>query len=133
MAVPTVLLYNLDTDKGRQIKLLCLTMKLRARSVSPAEYSLTLSDLLSGKTAEGQAAEKTFPEEMLVMADLTPAQTDRFLQGFRRKKIPPVALKAVLTATNAGWDSFSSATSCKGSMKQWRREKQPIPADLSFL
>lgn len=106
MAVPTVLLYNLDTDKGRQIKLLCLTMKLRARSVSPAEYSLTLSDLLSGKAAEGQAAEKTFSEEMLVMANLTSAQTDRFLQGLRRKRIPPVALKAVLTATNAGWDSF---------------------------
>lgn len=108
MAVPTVLLYNLDTDKGRQIKLLCLTMKLRARSVSPAEYSLTLSDLLSGKAVEGQAAEKTFPEEMLVMANLTSAQTDRFLQSLRRnrKKISPVALKAVLTATNAGWDSF---------------------------
>lgn len=40
------------------------------------------------------------------MAGLSSQQMHQFLQGFRRKKIPPVALKAVLTATNQKWDAF---------------------------
>ena len=36
--IPTVLLYNLDSEKGRQIKTLCLTLKLRARSVAQEDF-----------------------------------------------------------------------------------------------
>lgn len=105
MAAPTVLFYNLDSEKGRKIKLLCLTMKLRARSVSPAEYGIPLEELLQGKGEKSQAEKEGFSEEMLVMAYLTNGQLDAFLQGFRRKKIPPVSLKAVLTPSNSTWDS----------------------------
>lgn len=104
MGAPTVLLYNLDSEKGRQIKLLCLVQRLRVRSVTPEEYGLTLSDLLSGKAPENTDAEP-FSEEMLVMADLSDPQRNAFLAGLRRKRVPAVALKAVLTATNQGWDS----------------------------
>lgn len=105
MNAPTVLLYNLETEKGRKIKLLCLTLKLRARSVAPEEYGLSLSGLLKGEKPPEGSAGGGFQDEMLVMANLSGAQADRFLQGFRRKKIPPVGLKAVLTPTNAEWDS----------------------------
>lgn len=105
MAVPTVLFYNLDSEKGRRIKLLCLAMKLRAKSVSPAEYGIPLEELLLGKGEKGQAENGGFSEEMLVMAHLTNGQLDAFLQGLRRKKIPPVSLKAVLTPVNSTWDS----------------------------
>ena len=37
--VPTVLLFNLENDKGRKIKALCLALKLRARSVPPEDFS----------------------------------------------------------------------------------------------
>lgn len=30
---------------------------------------------------------------------------NQLLQGFRRKKIPPVQLKAVLTASNGSWNA----------------------------
>ena len=46
-----------------------------------------------------------FSDEMLVLVNCTGPLLDRFLQGFRRNKIPPVALKAVLTPTNRTWDS----------------------------
>lgn len=104
MSAPTILLYNLDNERGRQIKLLCLPLKIRARSVLPEEYGLTLSQLLNGEKPASPAP-APFSDEMLLMADLAPAQMNRFLQAFRRKKLAPVALKAVLTATNAGWDS----------------------------
>lgn len=39
------------------------------------------------------------------MAGLSPHQMNQLLQGFRRKKIPPVQLKAVLTASNGSWNA----------------------------
>lgn len=104
MGMPTVLLYNLDSEKGRKIKLLCLVQKLRVRSVAPEECGLTLLELLEGKEPAGEPAE-VFSEEMLLMVDLSDRQRNDFLSAFRRKKIPAVALKAVLTATNREWSS----------------------------
>ncbi len=105
MAAPTVLLYNLENDRGRAIKMLCLSLKLRARTVAPAEYGLTLQELLEGKEPPEGDPPTGFSEEMLVMAGLSGFQMDRLLQGFRRKRLPPVELKAVLTAVNSQWDS----------------------------
>ena len=45
--IPTVLLFNVDADKGRRIKALCLSLKLRARSV-PVEYFPQSLDALLG-------------------------------------------------------------------------------------
>lgn len=105
--IPTVLLYNLENDKGRQIKSLCLPLKIRARSVLPEDFSQPLEAVL-GEAArrETEAPQSPFSQEMVVMAGLSSQQMHQFLQGFRRKKIPPVALKAVLTATNQKWDAF---------------------------
>lgn len=105
--IPTVLLYNLENDKGRQIKSLCLPLKIRARSVLPEDFSQPLEAVL-GEAArrETEAPQLPFSQEMVVMAGLSSQQMHQFLQGFRRKKIPPVALKAVLTATNQKWDAF---------------------------
>ena len=69
MAVPTVLLYNLENEKGRKIKLLCLTQKLRARAVSPAEYGETVGALAGfGERTGAPYTGPGFSEEMLVMA-----------------------------------------------------------------
>ena len=45
-------------------------------------------------------------EEMLVMANFPTRLLDTFLQKYRRKKLAPIALKAVLTETNLRWDSL---------------------------
>ncbi len=105
--IPTVLLYNLDTEKGRKIKALCLTLKFRARSVGPEEFSQPL-DALLGLASQQEGAEEgeAFSQEMLVMAGLTSHQMNQLLQGMRRKKIPPVELKAMLTATNGSWNAY---------------------------
>ena len=39
------------------------------------------------------------------MVNFSNALMNQFLLGFRKKKIPPVALKAVLTPENSAWDS----------------------------
>ena len=104
---PTVLLYNLENEKGRKIKTLCLTLKLRARSVGVEDFGQPLDSVLGLEPAldtPGQG--EMFPDEMMVMAGLSSHQMNSLLQGFRKKKIPPVELKAVLTATNGQWDGY---------------------------
>ena len=46
-----------------------------------------------------------FEDEMLVMANFPAGMMNTFLGLFRRMGIAPVALKAMLTPTNAAWDS----------------------------
>lgn len=104
---PTVLLYNLDSEKGRKIKALCLTLRLRARSVAPEDFGRTLTSVLAPEDGREPAQEgQPFSDELLVMAGLTSRQMNDLLQGFRRKKISPVELKAVLTPTNSQWNAF---------------------------
>ena len=105
MNVPVILLYNLDTPKGAKIRRMCLPLGLRTRLVAPAEYGLPLGELVNGATAETPWEGEPFGDEMLVLANCPGPLLDRFLQGFRRNRIPPVYLKAVLTPTNAAWDS----------------------------
>ncbi len=105
MPAPLVLLYNLDTPKGAKIRRMCLPLRLRTRLVRPEEYALPLSALVEGASSEATCPEHVFSDEMLLLAHLTGPQLNAFLEGFRRNKIPPVLLKAVLTDTNRVWDS----------------------------
>ena len=103
---PMVLLYNLNNEKGGKIRRMCLPLGLRSRLVEPAEYGLTLSQLVEGQTPETPWAGECFSDEQLLLVNCPGPLLDRFLQGFRRNKIPPVGLKAVLTPTNSGWTSL---------------------------
>lgn len=104
---PMVLLYNLDNPKGAKIRRMALPLGLRTRLVAPEQYGLTLAALTEGEEPESPWAGEGFEEEMLLLVNCPGPLLDRFLQGFRRNKIPPVALKAVLTPTNREWDSVA--------------------------
>ena len=103
---PMVLLYNLDNPKGAKIRRMALPLGLRTGLVTPEQYGLTLAALTEGEEPESPWAGEGFEEEMLLLVNCPGPLLDRFLQGFRRNKIPPVALKAVLTPTNRDWTSL---------------------------
>ena len=124
MNTPMILLYNLDNPKGKQIRRMCLPLRLRTRLVTQAEYGLPLGELVEGKAPEVPYAGEGFSDEMLLLVNCTGPVLDRFLQGFRRNKIPPVGLKAVLTPTNRGWDSVALHT-------ELCREREAIQAGTS--
>lgn len=105
----TVYFYNLDSGKGRQIKMLCIKLGLQIRAVSPSQYLEPIGALtgMPGYTVSGERySGEGFSEEMLLMKGFPGGMLDRFLQGFRTMKIQPVALKAVLTEGNMGWNSL---------------------------
>ena len=106
MHMKGVLLYNISADKLKRIRVILLRLGLQGRVIRPEEFSLPVGQLagiegLSPAEAALEAAEETFREEMLVMCDLPSPVFSAFL----RQNRCPVALKAVLTETNAGWSS----------------------------
>lgn len=107
MNAPLLLLYNLDSPKGAKIRRMCLPLGIRTRPVPPEAYTLPLGELAEGKEVPDAGPGERFSDELLLLVNFTSAQVDALLLGFRRNKIPPVPLKAVLTPTNRTWDSLA--------------------------
>ena len=104
MKPPVLLTYNLCGERAAKIRLVAMRFRIRVRGVQPAEYDRPIGELLesaSGGTWTGE----TFADEMLVMAHFPSPLLQAFLQGLRRAGVRPGGLKAVLTPTNAQWDS----------------------------
>ena len=105
MSAPLLLMYNLDSDKGTRLRLLCMKLHIRFRSVAPSEYGQPVGALAGFCPAEPDASAPAFDDEMLVLVNFDGGLLNRFLQQIRAAHIPPVALKAMLTPTNMTWSS----------------------------
>ena len=101
---PTVLLFNFSPERASAIQKLCMTHRLRTKRIAPCQFSLPLQALLL-EAAEQLASpeEPTFTDEMMVFAGLAPGQLNNFLHAWRKAKLAPVPLKAILTPTNSSW------------------------------
>lgn len=89
--------------------MLCLKLGLQIRSISKEQYGEPIGALagVPGYTLTGEAyTGEGFEDEMILMKGFTNQMLDAFLRGFRTMKIAPVALKAVLTEANCGWNSM---------------------------
>ena len=106
MKQPVLLCYNLSGEKMQKIRLAAMRLKIRVRPVEKDEYAQTVAALcgLEEKTDAAYVG-AGFEDEMLVMANFPAGMMNAFLGPFRRMGIAPVALKAMLTPTNAAWDS----------------------------
>ena len=106
MKQPVLLCYNLSGEKMQKIRMAAMRLKIRVRPVEEDEYAQTVAALcgLEEKTNAAYVG-AGFEDEMLVMANFPAGMMNAFLGLFRRMGIAPVALKAMLTPTNAAWDS----------------------------
>ena len=68
---------------------------------------LPLGALAEGAVPETPYSGDGFDDEMLLIVNCPGPLLDLFLQAFRRQKLAPVRLKAVLTPTNREWDSVA--------------------------
>lgn len=107
MNTPTILLYNLDNPRGAKIRRMCLPLRLRTALVPRESYGLPLGELAEGAVPEAPYGGDGFDDEMLLIVNCPGPLLDLFLQAFRRQKLAPVRLKAVLTPTNREWDSVA--------------------------
>ena len=106
MKQPVLLCYNLSGEKMKKIRLAAMRLKIRVRPVEKDEYAQTVAALCGLEEKTGAAyVGAGFEDEMLVMANFPAGMMNAFLGLFRRMGIAPVALKAMLTPTNAAWNS----------------------------
>ena len=98
--MPTLLLSNIAPPKRAKMQVIALRCSCRMQVVPPERQGAKLEEILSG--APERTGEPAFSEELLVMSGLGERQMDVLLTELRRQRIP-IALKAVVTPTNAGW------------------------------
>ena len=100
---PTILTFNLNENRLSKLRFICMKLGLAVRPV-PAEECCQPISALCGLSAPADAAPaEAFSEEMLIFCHMDNAQVNRFLQTARQMRFAPVALKAILTPTNAAW------------------------------
>lgn len=105
----TVLLYNLNNEKGRKIRFLLVRLGMRIRVIEKEDYGKPLGVLAGMKdvTLENEDAPvEDFNDEMMVLYRFSDKRLDALLQGMRKEGIERVDLKAVLTPTNCRWNSW---------------------------
>lgn len=106
MSAPMILFYNLKNKKGSQLRMICLRLNIRVRDVAPEDYAEPVAALAGLAPRTGAVCEGELGDEMLVMVNLGNVMLNRFLQELRAAHVPPIALKAILTPTNAQWSSL---------------------------
>ena len=130
MKQPVLLCYNLSGEKMQKIRLAAMRLKIRVRPVEEDEYAQTVAALcgLEEKTDAAYVG-AGFEDEMLVMANFPAGMMNAFLGLFRRMGIAPVALKAMLTPTNAAWNSEKLHAEIAGEHQAMMigKEKRPQP------
>ncbi len=107
MKPPVLLSFNLPAEKAAKVRQLAMRLGVRMRVVETTEQSETLAALCGWAPKSDAPTDDPFTDEMLVLANLSGTQLNEFLSGLRQGKIPPIALKAVLTESNRAWSAFA--------------------------
>lgn len=100
---PTILTFNLNENRLSRLRFICMKLGLLVKPVPAEDFCQHISALCGMTEAAEASPAEAFPEEMLIFCHMDNAQVNRFLQTARQMRFAPVALKAVLTPTNAEW------------------------------
>ena len=104
-----ILLYNLKTDKGEQIRRICAPLHISCQDVEPSEYMELIGALagMPGFPRRPQTASPfTFDDEMMIFCGFSNDDIYHFLAKYKAAGIAPVWLKASLTPNNMQWNSI---------------------------
>ena len=105
-----ILLYNLSgTEKGKQIKKVLIPLGITIKEISKEQYLQSIGALAGIKGYEKVEAiytEEGFTDEMFVMSRISGQRLDLILKSMRKAGIEKIDLKAIVTPTNASWNSL---------------------------
>ena len=100
---PTILTFNLIEARLSKLRFLCMKLGVAVKAVPAEDFCQPISALCGLSEPAETAPAEAFAEEMLIFCHMDNAQVNRFLQTARQMRFAPVALKAILTPTNAEW------------------------------
>ena len=100
---PTILTFNLSDARLSKLRFLCMKLGLMVKPVPAEDCCQPISALCGLSDPADAAPAEAFSEEMLVFCHMDNAAVNRFLQTAKQMRFAPVALKAILTPTNAAW------------------------------
>lgn len=100
---PTILTFNLNDARLSKLRFICMKLGVQVKAIPAEDFAQPIGALcgIADRTETGNV--DTFPEEMLVFCHMDNAAVNRFLQTAKQMRYTPVALKAILTPTNAEW------------------------------
>ena len=103
----SVLLYNCSGPQWSKLYQIMMLLRMRIRIITPQLYQIPVGQLATGKWDPSQECEpgEPFPQAMMVFCGISGKQFGPILAAIREAKLPPIPLKAILTPTNAQWDS----------------------------
>lgn len=102
---PIVLAYNLPGPVHQSLGRLCDGQGVSLRRVADVDQGKTIGALLGLPLPAVQMGNRpgTVPGEMLVLSGFSAGALDALLDGFGDAGVPPIPLKAVVTAQNLAW------------------------------
>ena len=101
-----MLAFNFAPERLQALKMVALLSKVQLRAVERKDMCQSLGALVGLPGMERVAEEYTgleAQEEMLFLCGINGPTLDRVLQGIKRSPLKQVALKAMLTPSNAEW------------------------------
>ena len=115
----SVLTFNIrDPEKNNLLQVLSIRLNFRCIPVAPEFQGCVIRDLLENRGSAG--AGKRFTDEMLVMDGFAHPDLNFLLNELIRTG-HPIALKAVVTPTNAGW----TASALHAQLLEEHRQMNP--------
>ena len=100
---PTILTFNLNETRLSKLRFLCMKLGLAVKAVPVEDFCQPISALCGMTESAEPVPAEAFPEEMLIFCHMDNTLVNRFLQTAKQMRFAPVALKAILTPTNAEW------------------------------
>jgi hypothetical protein len=104
-----ILLYNMNTVKGKQIEQVCLPLRISCVHVAASDVLQSLGAMAGLPGFPRKLVPPFAPplsEEMMVFSGFCQKEVFSLLDKLRRAGLQPPRLKAVLTPSNAGWDAL---------------------------
>lgn len=107
-----VMYYIKDKEKERKLMQLCEKLQLSTKKVKLEDANRTIGELvgISGtgflKTKAEKAPAGYLLPELLIFSGMSDKKLDEFLGEYRRQKIEPIGLKAIVTLDNISWSLY---------------------------
>ena len=103
MPKPMILTFNFTPDRLSKLRFICLRLGVQVLDVPEPGFYNTLGAICGLSDPNDAEGRRNFTDEMMVFAHMDNALVNRFLQTAKQMRYAPVALKAILTPTNAEW------------------------------